>query len=683
MTDTLNQEGFGSQVATSEIRKTEYKNWNETYRGIMGEGKGSSDFTLDEHSRIELSKIPEENRINITDFAAKVLSNTPESVFTNSEYYPINRERVMALVASVYQKDQPAHTDLAKREMYIRALSVLLDEGHMFSTFSEGTEAVTQRFFAGPIDRASMGNYLIQMLCNSMPIASSFEQSRIEHQTEYTAFIDRTRTRLQKATEIYRQLFAQVFSGRQVQIGDLAENLIFVNSIDNTILFSNDESISSLEKYHALSANAIAYGVDPVTGLTLTLNKLPWDYDKIAKEPNLEPKDDASYKETLTIVHEKLHNTKPEGGESKDEWHTVINELLTDATANLLVLRTEGQSFTATPDAYRAITGYVPLVDLAVALVSTKLISEDELNSFGFHQDPKGFLSLLDGRIKNGDIESIKRLYRGMMARFLIQPRKRDKQEEGFMQFKASPVEFMRRECMNMWSKLGNQYLGMKYFALDIFEQYRQNHPEVGEKDYSAVRDDAGVLKDEAIDIFNNIFSKERRGYIPSYVDREFLEARVQANEDIIDCRGMNIPEALKPDPEDKATIAELALTASRIIKSGTEYTELNYPTEEDKLKLVVETCHKMYEGIVQTLEKNWGNKGINYTRGDVLSLIATFIPAWFRNLYLDVRTKTPDEAVLKVIGNFEGLTAPVLDEAGNKHIPTYSQITYWGRALV
>jgi len=605
----------------SSVMKNEYKRQGDVFgKLITDERANMAGLELDDVTKESLGRLPPEDAARVIEFAGIAASFIPDQVFNTLGYHPSNKQALKAMVATAYKFDQPSQDDPSKREMYIRAISATSSEGMFFSNYyATNTDDINDDFLETDFNRQNYMNYLARLTAATMPIAESNPERTKENKDNFDIFYAKTKQRVMVAMDRFSAYYVAQFPDKIGQISTWRDNLVFVDTISRSRLFTNDDEINSESGYGSLSAGAVAYGVDPISGLPLTIIKTPYNYEEVAKNPDLLPKNDPSYKNTLTVVHENTHNANSERQFSGD-WNHLINEMLTDSTAWIITLESEGQPFADIPDDYFAMTGYFDLVMLGSNMVRNGIFTTDEMVAFGLNQDPKGFLATLDQRIKGKeDRLKVESVVQYMMRRMLIPPVKTANMAETVDQFKQNPSGFMEQQSMKMWNLLEGQYLGQKYYMVGVFEALRKAHPEIGEKDYGAMRDkDTGILTDDVIDIFYDQVSHKyvRHSY---FLPEEKLIELTSSYETGIDFSTLPVPEDMIVTTADQRETFDLLRATNSILKAGLNYKSSNW-SDEQRFTAIVDSTQKLYVGVNQVLDKNWRNKGILYSSEPVMA---------------------------------------------------------------
>lgn len=664
----------------NSIKKSEYQRQGQIYgKLITGEKAPTESLSLNEKTKEYLERLPLEDITRVVEFAETVTSLVPDQVFNTLGYYPTNKEGLKAMVATAYRQDEPSHKDPLRREMYIRTLSALSSDGLFFSNhYSTSTDSVVDSFFEGDFDRNNYLNFLVMLSASAMPVAESNPKSTKTNKDNFDVFYAKTKQRLSSAMDKFREHYAIQFPDKVDQIMSWGDNLVFVNTISRLKLFTNDEETNAELNYGSLSAGAVAYGVDTISELPLTVVRLPYNFDEVAKNPDLLPKDDPSYKETLTIVHENTHNANPDRDFSGD-WKHLINEMLTDSTAWITTLESVNQPFFLIPDDYLANTGYFDLVLLGSNLVKNGMVTENELVSYGLNQDPDGFLALLDQRVKacedRSKVESVVHL---MMKRMLITPTKLDKLGEVVDRFQQNPSGFMNQECMKMWNLVSGSYLGTKFYMLDVFESLRQVHPEIQEKDYGAMRNpETGTLVDDAVDIFYNLTSK-RQEYRSYFLPEDKMVELISNYETGIDFSTLPVPVEMKIADDDQRKMLDLLLATNAILNAGLNYKSSGW-SDEQRFTTIIASAQELYVGINKILVKNWKDRGIGYSSDHVMRILTEVAPKW---LTYESQMPEPQEVIERILNNIDGLTSLVVINDSEVYVPTPDSVFFWGPAL-
>lgn len=677
-------EETNQQISIEEIKSTEYKKAVNFYRPLFKEEEKHAHFKISPESEKRLSEVYSGHREQLVDFSTRVTALIPEEVFSQLEYFPHGAMKIKALLSLAYTKDEQAHHKIGVREMYIRALSALSNDNYTFNNNSEGkTEEVIDRFLEGDWNRDSFGNNLLSLVHATMPVVSPYEERREKEGREFDQFMTLYRQKLTLACQQYREYYLKLYPDQEEELVYFGDDLPFVYQIGRLRTFTNDEVMLSESGYHSLSAGAIAFGVDQESGLPLAVYQLPGNYNHKTEDPDSNPHEDAIYTQTQVFIHESVHNA----GEIKHtgDWLSLINEMITDSTSYILVLKSKGLNF-AEVDTKYLMEGYTYLTWFAQDIVANGLLSSEEMVNIGLRQDPQKFLQLFGERIKVfQDPEKIKKIYLSAMRRGLILPRKEKDWEKYLQQFKKDPDGIFKKECMEMWKTIGSSYLGMRFYYSGILGEMRERHPEIGEDNFKAIRTPPyGVLNDEAVDIFYELFSeakvKEKHEPYPFFLAKEKLIDRIKTSN--IDYGKWEVPDRFKIGSEDEETIKIVMLFADEILYQGLSTEAKTYDwSDEQKFQTIVDFTQSIYEEIYSVLEKNWQSKGINVSQEDVLIMITEVVPTWF-SLGGQRQEDSVDLLIETIKQKTDIITSPIVTEEGKEYIPTPNQVYYWGKAL-
>lgn len=351
--------------SVESIKKAEYKKAGELYGGVLDGKKAEYSPSLFRETEKTLSLIPEEHKQQVLGFAAEVTKLIPQRVFTEASLAPSGREGLSALVATAYGFDELAQTNPSRREMYVRALSAMSAYSLCFANgmSDSNTEEVMHNFTQGRFERDEFFNFLVDLSVQTMPIADYRDDRREANANSYQQFLEGAKPMQDAAWRLLSDSVGRFMPDLKMKNRDSPPRPVHVKDLHRLKLFTNDPKIVSEKRYGNVVAGAVAFGIDEISGLALTVNVIPYDFEKSQEQPDLEPKDDPAYRDTHMFVHELVHNVSPDK-EDKGDWQKVINELLTDTASEIIMLRAYGQPFVERPPAYQARVGYMTLVDL-------------------------------------------------------------------------------------------------------------------------------------------------------------------------------------------------------------------------------------------------------------------------------------------------------------------------------
>jgi hypothetical protein len=663
-----------------KIKDLEYQRLGKKYKPFFDESrptKTEPEVKLKKETEKMIEYLPSTAREEVISFANDVAGYIPENIFSEPDNRPINSEGLKALVALSYTVDEEAQLDSQKREHYIRALSALSADTLCFSNnYSSNTQDVIWSFSGDRFSREGFYNFLIQLNSQTMPITGFTQESREERLFKYNVFLKKMRSRYASTMDVFLKYCEEFSPDRVDKVKSWKENLVYVDTISRLSIFSNDPILASENKYNVLSAGAVAFGIDPISGLPLTVTKLPYNYDDVSSGLYLHPKDDPTFKDTLTLVHENIHNVKSEKNFTGD-YFSLINELLTDSSAWIITLQAEGQDFADLPEEYRTITGYYDLTFVARSLINNGLFNKEELVELAMHQDPQDFLRTLDERVQNcEDDQRIEDVINTFLKRLLIRPRKSEEIADLVEQFKVSPSIFMQNEITEMWEQVGSQYLGNKWYVLTIFEWYRSRHSEVGEEDYSAIRNKNGTLNDEAVGMFHELW-EQKKEYKKLFLNKNKFIQKFNESDEEVKMENLNIPERLIISDDDEIGLNRLLYATNAILSAGLDYHCYDWD-DTKKYRAIVESSKNLYQGVIKILEKNWSDKKVDFKREDVFNILDHVVPGW---LPTEEECEKPEEVVEKVLQGMEAITQSIDTEDGLS-VFGLDQVLYWGPAL-
>lgn len=654
------------------IKSAEYDRKVSIYKSLVTGGRIDKRGVLDQQTELRFASISTEDATKAITLADSIVSLLPEQVFTDKTIYPTSRESVKAMVATTF-----AFNGEGKKDDYIKLLAALSNDNYAFDN-GRGwtTNEVIENFFETDFSRDSLFNCIVGLSICCTPISGYQEEKLTENRTKYDNFVRVVQQKRQEVMETFGkecdQLIPEV--GRKYLQEDIP--IVFVNQISGLRIYSNDRVRSGVENYSNLKAGAIAYGVEKVTGLPLVVNELPWNYTEATDNPNSVPTENPADRLAATYVHEQTHVAFGKEVETQNDWEELIVEMLTDSTAAITFLRTYHQPFVATPDAFHIKDGYASLVNVARSLVENNFVTEDELVSYGLRQDASHFLDLLQDRLlESPNYQGTKDVYLELMRMGLVRPQKEDGRRAKIIDFRENPIGFMQVEMMEMWKLTDTQFLGQKWYLIDMFNSLKEKHPSIAEKDFRAIWDKKdGVLIDECVDMFNVIFSREKKRLFhrPTWLKNDSLEKLYQEHKEDLTSLEDDLPSADK---------WEIVRAVNGIMSDNVAYELREWP---DNLKFtsLIKSTEDIYNGTKNILKNRWGSQGIPVTDRTIARVLLEIVPSWFNNLPVRQTVSNPDLTVKRVLSTIEMVLAPVDKENGAQGIITPDQFFYWGPAV-
>lgn len=672
-------EQVSQKPSVEEISRITYDRYDELYRPFFTDRQHVvaevSLHVTDETTKM-LRFLPEEHESRLYNFAQRVTECIPEAIFSNQEYHPAHRIGLKTILAHVYKIDEGSTQEPSNRELYIRALTALSDSSLYFSYgYRANTEVVIDNFSSGDFTREGFYNFLLQLTAQTMPFATVVTEKRNEDIADYNSFMQHVQARYHNAMETLVDYCHKYAPDKVRTVQSWVNDIVLVHNTRRQTLFTNDEKLRAMSEYNDLPAAGVADGIDPISGLPLTVCVMPWDYRKIVENPDIPQAENPAFKLVLKLIHEDTHNIPP-SLEFSGSYMYLVNELLTDATAWIVTLKSEGRDFVDIPDENRARQGYVDLVSLARSLIKNNFFTQDEIVELGFKQDPQTFLHMLSERVQAcEDMSSVEDIVSTLRKTLLIEPRRGEDVPRLVEEFSASPSLFLQNELMKMWELVGGtNYLGLKTYMLETKDRYMVRHPEVTGKTMSVVLDEDGCLIDEAVDIFHQVMKERTETSLAGFplLSEEKLDSQLESAGDAVDFTAMDVPEQLVVHAADKRA---LLMSVNVILQKGLVPTEMS---DEDRFKLIVQTSATLYERTIKLLEDRWRAHGIEYSRDDVLRLYNEVVPTW---LLFGEQVKTPTRLIEKILSGFEGMTHPV-DTPDGEFILKPEDAFYWGRSL-
>ena len=254
----------------------------------------------------------------------------------------------------------------------------------------------------------------------------------------------------------------------------MRQRAIHIQNIKALTVGSNDDEIIGLEKYYAGDPGGVSGGIDPITGLNITVSKTPSLYMD---------EGDSEWRKTVlqqsrVSLHEFIHDLQPQR-ELSDYFDIVVNEMLTDTLAELVQYRERGLShMDYSEELSHAETGYSALVGAAKRLMGGGILDEDTFMRFAVDQDPKGFMNYLFGVVK-GDPEKARIIMTIFLRMDFLPPLKESEMEVELQLFMAQPQEYFVPRFTRMTQMVG---YGMRLWKGGVVERVQKNHPEAWEK---------------------------------------------------------------------------------------------------------------------------------------------------------------------------------------------------------
>lgn len=288
-------------------------------------------------------------------------------------------------------------------------------------------------------------------------------------------------------------------------------------------------------------------------------------------------------------------------------------------------------------------------------------------------------MSLLNGRIQSADFANVKDCYLQMQRRGLVLPQKRNIWDVKTAEFAKDPQAFMEREFLAMWDKVGTEYLGLRFYLPKIFDILRDRHPELEEGKADVILDpEDGILSEESIEIFYQIFSERKDEYRFGFVREDQLRAEIIEDPDLLDAIGKTTVSELSLAPDEKDLKLQL-LEAANIVLGGAVHPGFDSTTAR-RINEVLWAAESIYDGACLALKENWGDRGVVFNRGDVIRVITELLPQWF-SWGKRKATDQPDGVIRKAIGAVRAATEPIINYDGEK-VTSPDQLFYWGPAI-
>ncbi len=684
-----------SVESLQSISVDNYKALSREYTTVVREPQHREGPNLDPDLSQRMERyLPEVERQGVLDFSAKLTSMMPDSLDMTLE--PTSTLHLKAMVAAAYLKEKP--TDPQDKEMYTRALASLTYGFGSFSNDFGSTDDAIYEFVGKGYSKDNFYNFSVQLLGSTMPVAA-WSSSKDERYTAFKEYKRQMDGEIDKVKSVLKQKAEKYIPGYDPNKIDGIASPVYVDDINRDMPFTNDFQANERRQYNsAVSAAAITFGIDEVTGLDLVIYRLPYNYDydeeKLKTNGDKRNADRPAYKETESFIHESIHNLPEKDLEGLGDWKILINELLTDSATIAIQVEAHGGEFgTDSAKPHRAITGYVTLVNMAEDLVAAKVVTTDELVEYGLNQDPDGFLNILGERIKNKD-EFAQITAEAMLRWRLIPLAKTSEIPEIVKNLQQDPVGYMQKEMMAMWRMVGRGYLAEPMYILAINDKLKED-PEYSEKikaEFSQVTPNdtfqegsgyifkpgsARLFTDEAVNLFRKYYAAEvRETPYSGYAEGEPLAKYLIDNIDSIQL-GDTLPEELKINGLDNtARVAEIVRVTNDTLGHFFYYKQ----DEALKPEFVVKISGELYKTIGSVFQKNWGEKGIKYDYRDIVRVIRDLMPQWYKTF--EARPQTVEELLEGTRIRLDALTSEIEPVDGYKFIPTQDQVFHYGGAL-
>lgn len=501
-----------------------------------------------------------------------------------------------------------------------------------------------------------------------MPIASFTSEKADEEWDKYKHFYERLRQYQKKPKEVLRTLVHEVLPEAEGNITQEEYPVVYVDEIDRSAPLTNDYTINLRKTYNDMSAAAMTQGIDPVTGLHIIVHKVPFDY---SKDINQEVDEygrkntlaiDPAYMEAQALLHESIHDLSEK--DYSEDWLMIVNELLTDSAADIALLRAQGQNFQDPNEDYLPRTGYFQLVDLARGLTRLNIISEQELLLYGFKQDPKRFIMILNERVKGLDPEVANKIVRILVGTRLIAPVKRQDIPTKAEELSKDGAAFLERECMEMWRTVKGSWLGSPMYWSGLFD-YLKEVPGYTDKmiaRYQELKPDILVSADSWLLI------RDPEDELPTDEFAELFHRRF-AGEGKKENKWHNFydPDKLSDYLPVSALIRETNLALGQFY-----YPKLE---EDEKLNVLLDGSAKIYTAVAEILQRNWGSHDIRFDDQDVIRVIRELLPSWFRVGDIE----SIDDLIQKTTIKLEGLTSSFDPTGEFTYTPSKEAVFHYG----
>lgn len=628
------------------VKVAEFTRSVDRYKSFVGREVESRPFEISESTQDVLDYLPDRHSRQIVEFCGGLSDDLMPELFERTENKPINTQSLRGLFVAIYEERDKSVMSDKDSELFRRLFMSLAESEVWFSNRAtyKKEEVVEDFISSDDFDRDGLMNLAVDLLASTMPLAGQYANEEL---VQLDMFMNTFEVERQKVAPIFERYLNKLIPESDAELS----SPIFVDEINRSGIVTNDEGINARGKYGGARAKAIAFWRQVVPGVNLSAISLAADYRIVPQEVAA-----AAIKSHL---HETIHTTDNSRTETMNDYQSLINELITDGSAHIILAEAYSQDFTDT-DAYKIRDGYISLVRFAQYLVGNNIVSAEEIVDCGIGQDFRKFEELLDVRVKALDTEATMELFERLMGHWgLIPPLTTDEREMEVAEFAQAPMKYFETKSQEMWKTVGNGYLGQKFYGLAIYERLRSKNPEWGEMDFEMMRDkEKGLMTDEAVAEFRQYFSEDqgklRLGLLKSEALRQLAE---------------NVGK------DEELSEQELA---NKVMGQMYRYKfDERVFGDEQKFEMVAVVAKGLKDLGRKVLKDNWGIEDEDRVGVFVKNVIPRLIPNNRQITFEDA-----GEVIEFVAAKLEGLTKVIDGEGGEVVKPSIEQVEYWAGAL-
>jgi len=220
---------------------------------------------------------------------------------------------------------------------------------------------------------------------------------------------------------------------------------VYVTEITTVPFGSTVDEVIKMQRYYTLHPAGTSNGVDPLTGLTVTVSKTP----PLNAERNTDRWEAEVIERARVGIHESIHDMQAK--RKLDTYvDTVVNEMLTDTLAEIVQYKTKGLSpYDREKRLNGSTTGYFMLVKACISLIDEGILTEDELMRFAVDQNPRGFLGHIWTKCRD-DREKAEKTLRILMRNDLLPSVRLEELAHNVTEFMKDPQYYFQERFEGM-----------------------------------------------------------------------------------------------------------------------------------------------------------------------------------------------------------------------------------------
>jgi len=343
-------------------------------------------------SASELPYVSLQDLDTISRVSSSIVSSIPDRVFTDSFLRPTSHLHLEVLLDLVAEKQNPSPEEYFWYKRLYAASTVYRNKFQMgygnvttddvfdeyFSSLSSGSVRDQKRHVA---------HAFVTILGRMMPYAAH------EIPLSDTQFED-LRKLEKKSYDILK--WHLMYDERKRGITK-RKDMITVNTLRKKSLLYSPRSATERSAYDAISPKAVRIGNDTLPFHLVIRSKI---------SRGIETPEQLIDAEALVSIHESIH-TLSRGTYPVDDFHSYMNELITDSAAESIVLQAKGRSLKESR--LNSLFGYQSLRNLAAHFVRYGWVKEDDIIRSAIDQNPMLFCSYLHQGIHRADFSQSER----------------------------------------------------------------------------------------------------------------------------------------------------------------------------------------------------------------------------------------------------------------------------------